>query len=369
VRPSYNYLQCNWSDGTGYVYAHVVLKGALLLCGAVLAYAVRNVPSAFNESSLIALAIYNTTFIIAFIVPILAVGLGGRITGMLLRGYVILFVAVSTAALLYLPKLILLRKSAAARYVNNTTRKDQTQQDKSSGGTAEPPLGGKPLSGAGNSGGKPLSGAGNSGGSKPLSGEGPVSPNTNTSRSPQLNAGRSQRNSGALSPAGARAEHSAAHDIEAPVPMSQKGGAWAVPISPSAGGGAPRHTLAIRASSSSANPPDKLAVGARAGAASPIGGLSSTYNPLHPQGSATMGLEPSTNPLSPSNVQFASRTGSGGALATPVPVAPAAAADSAAAAAADDAVVRVHIDAPSDGAEPAPAWGLPGMPNDAVVPL
>ena len=90
-RPAYDYWQCDYSDSMGAVVAHLALKGGLLLFGVALTYSVRNTPSQFNESTLIGLAIYNTAFVIAFIVPVLAVGLGGRETTFQLRAYAIIF--------------------------------------------------------------------------------------------------------------------------------------------------------------------------------------------------------------------------------------------------------------------------------------
>ena len=52
----------------------------------------------------VALSIYNTSFIICFILPIIAVGLGGRSTVFMIRGFAIIFVAISTIALLFVPK-------------------------------------------------------------------------------------------------------------------------------------------------------------------------------------------------------------------------------------------------------------------------
>ena len=60
----------------------------------------------FNESLLIALSIYNTSFVVCFIVPIIALGLGGRRTTYLIRGFAVIFVAMSTLSLLFVPKLV-----------------------------------------------------------------------------------------------------------------------------------------------------------------------------------------------------------------------------------------------------------------------
>ena len=134
-RPAYDYWQCDYSDSMGAVVAHLVVKGGLLLCGVVLTYSVRGVPSQFNESTLIGLAIYNTAFVIAFIVPILAVGLGGRETTFQLRAYAIIFACSSCCGLLYIPKLLFLRRGARASAAAN--RAGTTDVAKT-GGTASP---------------------------------------------------------------------------------------------------------------------------------------------------------------------------------------------------------------------------------------
>ena len=59
-RPSLDYMECDWSAGIGAVYAHLAIKGGLLLAGVALTWAVRNTPSQFNESTLIGFALEQT---------------------------------------------------------------------------------------------------------------------------------------------------------------------------------------------------------------------------------------------------------------------------------------------------------------------
>jgi hypothetical protein len=121
IRPKYNHLDCDYSDtaALGAVYAHVALKGGMLIVGALLAVAVRAVPSAFNESVSLGVAIYNSTICLCFVLPVLAVGLGGRDTTYLLRSGAVMFIAMTTVGILYVPKLMLIRRQnrvhAAAR--------------------------------------------------------------------------------------------------------------------------------------------------------------------------------------------------------------------------------------------------------------
>lgn len=45
LRPSYDYLTCDYSESLGAVYAHIAIKAGLLLVGVALTWAVRHVPS------------------------------------------------------------------------------------------------------------------------------------------------------------------------------------------------------------------------------------------------------------------------------------------------------------------------------------
>ena len=110
IRPGRSYLQCDYSDAMGAVYAHVAIKAGTLLIGMALTWAVRNTPSQFNESTLIGIAIYNVSFVICFVLPILSADLGGRKTIYLIRNFAVMFVALSTSGLLYLPKLLMLNR-------------------------------------------------------------------------------------------------------------------------------------------------------------------------------------------------------------------------------------------------------------------
>jgi hypothetical protein len=54
LRPGLDYYTCDWGNGSmGFVWTHVCIKGLMLLLGVILAYAVRNVPTAFNEATLL----------------------------------------------------------------------------------------------------------------------------------------------------------------------------------------------------------------------------------------------------------------------------------------------------------------------------
>ena len=110
LRPVYDYMTCHYEVAQDLIILHLALKGGMLLFGVGITYAVRNTPSSFNESTLIGLAIYNITVCGAFGVPIVAVGLGGRLTTYLVRAFIIMFVSLSTCCLLYLPKIFILNR-------------------------------------------------------------------------------------------------------------------------------------------------------------------------------------------------------------------------------------------------------------------
>lgn len=144
IRPAYDYLTCSYPPGAlAVVYLHLAIKGGMLLFGAGLTFLVRNVPSQFNESSLLGLSIYNTSFAVVFVVPILAVHLGGRETVYLIRSGSIMFIAITTVSLLYVPKLLLLRtKLAVAKFVAGT-RADTNNRSEGATATNTPGNGSK----------------------------------------------------------------------------------------------------------------------------------------------------------------------------------------------------------------------------------
>jgi len=113
-RPSHNYYECDYPSGAlAAVYAHIAIKGTMLLLGIVLTFMVRVVPSQFNESMWISLALYNLGFVLCFILPILSAQLGGRKTVFMLRAFAIMLVVVATLGLLYIPKIVMVANSAS----------------------------------------------------------------------------------------------------------------------------------------------------------------------------------------------------------------------------------------------------------------
>jgi len=139
-RPSRDYTACDYSGGgMGPVYVHIVIKGSMLLLGVMLGWAVRKTPSQFNEATLIGASIYNCSFVVAFIVPMVAVELGGRETTYLVRAFAILFLVLSTLALLYIPKMmLLLGDSPQTRIAQLDVTDPSTLDDKTGGGLYGP---------------------------------------------------------------------------------------------------------------------------------------------------------------------------------------------------------------------------------------
>jgi len=105
-RPSLNYYACDFSSPVAgaMIYAHLALKGGMLVGGVLLTLAVRGVPGDFNDTMILSICIYNVTVVAAFLVPIEATDIGGRGATYAIRAFGIMFVVIGTVAVLYLPK-------------------------------------------------------------------------------------------------------------------------------------------------------------------------------------------------------------------------------------------------------------------------
>ena len=102
-----DYTQCGvGGSGRSLLALVAVSKAVLLMFGALMAFTTRKVSSTFNESSGIALAIYNVLFSIGIIAPIIVViGAIGDVLLLLLL-FLGAWVSVFTAAILFVPKLL-----------------------------------------------------------------------------------------------------------------------------------------------------------------------------------------------------------------------------------------------------------------------
>ena len=108
------YNQCGVDDSGRTMLALVaVSKGVLLVFAALMAFTTRKVSSTFNESSGIALAIYNVLFCISIIAPIILVihAIGDMLVLLLL--FLGIWVSGFTATILFVPKLLHIHGSNA----------------------------------------------------------------------------------------------------------------------------------------------------------------------------------------------------------------------------------------------------------------
>jgi len=117
----HNYNQCGVEDvGTSMFAIVAVEKGLLLLFGALMAFSTRRVSSQFNESSQVALAIYNVVFSIGIIAPIIfVIGATGDVLVALLL-FVLLWISFFTACILVIPKALHILSPQSADQTNTS---------------------------------------------------------------------------------------------------------------------------------------------------------------------------------------------------------------------------------------------------------
>lgn len=77
---------------------------AVCCSGMYLTWGVRSVPSQFNESVYIGICIYNVAIVSAFVLPLVSARMGGRSVTYQIRAYAIMFLSLSTVAVLFVPK-------------------------------------------------------------------------------------------------------------------------------------------------------------------------------------------------------------------------------------------------------------------------
>jgi len=113
-RPSLDYFMCERSDtASGFIVAHVSVKGVMLLSGVLLAWKLRKVSAQFSESRFIALSIYNSALLLILINVMWFTNVGGHAVSLLVRTFCTLYLAVSTATIMALPKLLAIRSTEA----------------------------------------------------------------------------------------------------------------------------------------------------------------------------------------------------------------------------------------------------------------
>ena len=118
------YVQCGVAEGDNRSMFLVIIveKCMLFAVGALLAFTTRKVSSTFNESSGVALAIYNVCFTIGIIAPIILVisAVGDVLT--LLLAFALLWIAYFTCGILFVPKVmqILFHTDASGQQLNSS---------------------------------------------------------------------------------------------------------------------------------------------------------------------------------------------------------------------------------------------------------
>ena len=93
----------------GYVFfsIFVAYSAFILLLGAILCVLIRNVPSQFNESKLIAISIYNLVFLSVVVVPVyMVLNSYEPFVAWIIRTCAILYAFTATMILQFLPKII-----------------------------------------------------------------------------------------------------------------------------------------------------------------------------------------------------------------------------------------------------------------------
>ena len=102
------YVQCGVPSGAPRaIFAVIVVEKAMLIVfGALMAFTTRKVSSTFNESSGIALAIYNVCFTVGVVGPIVLVISAAGDVLILLLAFALLWIAYFTPSILLLPKVM-----------------------------------------------------------------------------------------------------------------------------------------------------------------------------------------------------------------------------------------------------------------------
>lgn len=115
-RPSKNYYECDYSNSVGFVYFHIAIKAFVIAVGIFLTWGVRNVPSAFNESTFIAILIYNTAVMCSFILPLISEQVGGFVGAYQIRAHGISLIAFINVTVLFVPKLYAIHTKRGKAY-------------------------------------------------------------------------------------------------------------------------------------------------------------------------------------------------------------------------------------------------------------
>lgn len=110
LRPLYNYTTCrNGDSANNWVIAALIIKFALMGISAWAAFAVRKVPSEFQESTFIGASIWNVTFLMVIGVSVVITS-SDRSFSFWVRSLGIVLMCISTISFVFVPKFIKLRE-------------------------------------------------------------------------------------------------------------------------------------------------------------------------------------------------------------------------------------------------------------------
>ena len=118
--PLVHYTSCSSTHTLLWYALTFSLKGALLLYGVILASQVRNVPSAFNESRWIGLAVYNIAFCVVVVLVMLFMLNASPGSVYLIRSLVVTWCVLLTVGLLLVPKF----SASLQQYSDGSSRAD-----------------------------------------------------------------------------------------------------------------------------------------------------------------------------------------------------------------------------------------------------
>lgn len=153
-RPSLDYGDCTaFVDGRRYLAAHIAVKAVCLAAGMWLAYLLRNVSATYSESRFIALSVYNVVVVLAVLLPIVSIDMtAGHEGTILVRNYLVIFLCVSTASIMCVPKYAAVRTAEAKKRADIAAAHKAGMTLSSSDGGAltlpPPPKDGPPLKSA-----------------------------------------------------------------------------------------------------------------------------------------------------------------------------------------------------------------------------
>lgn len=107
LRPSEDYMTCSNSNVFN-IFAYIALaeKCVLILISAILGYKTRKVVDDFNESLQLGLMSYNLCFLLFIGLPIIISNVGGTLFNFWTRSLALILIAITTASLVILPKLV-----------------------------------------------------------------------------------------------------------------------------------------------------------------------------------------------------------------------------------------------------------------------